>query len=146
LAKQEARHLRYTVTTLFAEPIDLEWVHRLADREDMAERIDAFVGRFGRLQDHLGEKLLPLFVKLQGGQPKSLLDVLAYAERMGWVANAEEFIGTRKLQNLLVHEYMTEVELFLNALLTAQSASQLLLDVLDRVNCEAREIGLVADT
>lgn len=73
LAEQEAKHLRYTVNTLFTETIDLEWVHRLEDREDMAEKIDAFVGRFGRLQDHLGEKLLPIFIKLQGGQSKSLL-------------------------------------------------------------------------
>lgn len=142
LAELEAKHLRYSVNTLFAEHIDKDWVQRLADREDLAEKIDAFVGRFGRLQDHLGEKLLPAFARLQGGQPKSLLDVLAYAERVGWIASAEEFIGVRKLRNLLVHEYMTEAELFLDALLSAQTATEMLLDVLDRVSKEAHELGL----
>jgi hypothetical protein len=143
LAEREAKHLRYTARTLFAERIDQDWVQRLADREDLAEKIDAFVARFGRLQDHLGEKLLPAFARLQGGQPKSLLDVLAYAERAGWVASAEEFIGARKLRNLLVHEYMTEIELFLDALLSAQTATRMLLDVLDRVSQEAHELGLL---
>ncbi|MBF0219424.1 MAG: hypothetical protein HQL49_07835 [Gammaproteobacteria bacterium] len=73
------------MNALFAETIDLEWGHQLAYQEDMAEKIDAFVGRFGRQQDHLGGKLLPVFVKLQGEQPKSLLDLFAYAERMDWV-------------------------------------------------------------
>lgn len=143
LAEREAKHLRYTAHTLFAEPIDQDWVQRLADREDLAEKIDASVARFGRLQDHLGEKLLPAFARLQGGQPKSLLDVLAYAERAGWVASAEEFIGVRKLRNLLVHECMTETELFLEALLSAQTATRMLLDVLDRVSKEAHELGLL---
>lgn len=83
LAERESGHLRYTWRTLYQEPIDRTWVESLAKREDLAEKIDAFVGRFGRLQDHIGEKLLPAFARLLGGQPKSLLDVMAYAERMG---------------------------------------------------------------
>jgi hypothetical protein len=107
LAERKAKHLLYTYNTRYQEHIDRAWVQRLAQREDLAEKIDAFVGRFGRLQDHIGEKLLPAFARLLSGQPKSLIDVMAYSERLGWVADAEEFIGTRKLRNLLVHEYMT---------------------------------------
>lgn len=61
---------------------------------------------------------------------------------MGWVDSTEEFIGARKLRNLLVHEYMTEVQLFLDALLSARAATHLLLNVLDRVKHEAYELGL----
>lgn len=137
LAERESAHLRYTCRTLYAEPVDLAWVEALAKREDLAEKIDAFVGRFGRLRDHIGEKLLPAFAKLLGEQPKSLLDVMAYSERMGWVDNAQEFIGARKLRNLLVREYMTEPELFLEALITARSATELLFDVVSTVKQEA---------
>ena len=104
LAEREAAHLRYTYDTLFSEPIDRAWVEKLSKREDLAEKIDAYVGRFGRLQDHIGEKLLPAFSRLLGEQTRSLLDTLAYAERMGWVSSGEEFIGARKLRNLLVHD------------------------------------------
>jgi hypothetical protein len=143
LAKREAAHLRYTHRTLYAQPIDLDWVMSLAEREDLAEKIDAFVGRFGRLQDHIGEKLLPAFSRLVGGQPKSLLDVVVFAERMGWVENAEEFIGARKLRNLLVHEYMTEPGLFLEALMQAKAATESLLGVVDAVEREAVMRGLM---
>ena len=144
LAERESAHLRYTHRTLYAEPIDLAWVEALAKREDMAEKIDAFVGRFGRLQDHLGEKLLPAFARLLGGQPKSLLDVVAYSERMGWVESAEEFIGARKLRNLLVHEYMTEPELFHEALITAKSATELLFCIVTAIKAEATTRGLLS--
>lgn len=137
LAERESRHLRYTWQTLYQEPIDLAWVKNLEKRENLAEKIDAFVGRFGRLQDHIGEKLLPAFARLLGEQPKSLVDVMAYAERMGWVRNAEEFIGARRLRNLLVHEYMTEAELFLEALIAAKAATELLFEVVEMVRQEA---------
>lgn len=144
LAERESAHLRYTYRTLYAEPIDLAWVKALAKREDQAEKIDAFIGRFGRLQDHIGEKLLPAFARLLGGQPKTLLDVVAYSERMGWVENAEEFIGARKLRNLLVHEYMTEPELFHEALITAKSATEMLFRVVSTTKAEATTRGLLS--
>lgn len=95
----------------------------LGQREDLSEKIDAFVDRFSRLQDHIGEKLIPRFAALLGEQPKSLLDVLAYAKKIGWVANAEAFVGARKLRNLLVHEYMADTDLFLEALKSVDEAN-----------------------
>lgn len=144
LAEREAAHLRYTYRTLYSEPIDRAWVEALAKREDLAEKTDAFVGRFGRLQDHIGEKLIPAFARLLGGQPKSLVDAMAYAERIGWVANAEEFIGARKLRNLLVHEYLTEPDLFLEALLAARPATELLFTVVGNVRQEAADRHLIS--
>ena len=100
LARKEAAHLQYTHRTLFAQSIDAVWVQQLNLRDDLAEKVEAFVSRFGRLQDQLGEKLLPRFAALLGETPKSMLDVLAYAEKMQWIDNAEAFIGSRKLRNL----------------------------------------------
>ena len=73
LAKKEVAHLAYTHGTLFAQTIDLQWVQSLSEREDLAEKIDAFVSRFGRLQDYIGEKLIPRFTVLLGESPKSML-------------------------------------------------------------------------
>jgi hypothetical protein len=137
LAEREAKHLRYTWQTLYAEPIDLAWVESLPDREELAEKIDALVGRFGRLQDHLGEKLLPSFAKLLGGQPKSLIDVLNFAERMGWITNSDAFVGARRLRNLLVYEYMNDASLFLDALLAAKPATEMLFGILQNLRQEA---------
>ena len=142
LAEREAAHLAYTHSTLFAQRIDLGWVKAIANKEDIAEKIDAFVGRFGRLQDHIGEKLIPRFSRLMGEQPKSLLDVLVYAEKMQWLDSAEEFIGSRKLRNQLVHEYMTSPELFLEALLAADEASRLLIDIVSRIRKQVSDLEL----
>lgn len=142
LAEKEAAHLAYTHRTLFAQPIDLQWVHALVEREDLAEKIDAFVSRFGRLQDHIGEKLIPRFAALLGSEPKSLLDNLAYAERACWLDSAETFVSARKLRNLLVHEYMAEAELFLESLQAADEATHMLIDVVARIKQQADTLGI----
>ena len=143
LAEREAPHLAYTHSTLFAQQINLEWVKSIANKEDIAEKIDAFVGRFGRLQDHIGEKLIPRFARLMGEQRKSLLDVLVYAEKMQWLDSAEDFVGSRKLRNQLVHEYMTSPELFLEALLAADEASCLLIEIVSRIRRQASDLDLL---
>ncbi|MEB3198159.1 MAG: hypothetical protein VKP62_13245 [Candidatus Sericytochromatia bacterium] len=142
LAEREAHHLAYTARTLFAEALDPAWVAQLPQREDRAEKLDAFVSRFARLQDHLGDKLLPRFAALLGEAPRSLLDVLAFGERMGWIDDAEAFVGARKLRNLLVHEYLTDTTLFLDSLRSAASRTQMLLEVVARLRTFARDIDL----
>ena len=142
LARKEAAHLQYTQRTLFAQTIDANWVQQLEVRPELAEKVDAFVSRFGRLQDQIGEKLIPRFAALLGESPKSMLDALAYAEKMQWIDSAEAFIGARKLRNLLVHEYMTDVELFLQALLAAREASEMLFSAVVAIEAEAASISL----
>jgi hypothetical protein len=53
LAK-ERRHLLSTTQRLFAEEVNAAWVNSLDERPDVSERLDAFVARFGRMQDTLG--------------------------------------------------------------------------------------------
>ena len=142
LAQKEVKHLTYTHQTLFAQPIDLIWVKSLAECEDLSEKIDAFVGRFGRLQDHIGEKLIPRFAALLGESPKSLLDVLNYAEKMGWITDTMSFVSARKLRNLLVHEYMTDPELFLQSLQTANKATIMLITIVNNLKQYADLIDL----
>ena len=142
LARKEATYLAYTHRTLFAMPIDAVWVQQLAAQPELAEKVEAFVSRFGRLQDHLGEKLIPRFAALLGESPKSLLDVLAYAEKMQWLASADSFVGARKLRNVLAHEYFADPVLFLQALLEADGAAHVLFKIVAAIEAEAVSIGL----
>ena len=77
-----------------------------------------------------------------GEAPQSVLDVLAYAEKVQWVESAESFIGARKLRNLLVHEYMSDTQLFLQALLSAREAAEMLFRTLGAIEAEAAALGL----
>ena len=142
LASKEASHLRYSHRTLFAQPIDADWVRQLAENQEMAEKVEAFVSRFGRLQDHIGEKLVPRFAALFGEVPKSMIDSMVWAEKMQWVQSAEDFFSARKLRNLLVHEYMSDSVLFLESLLAAREAAEMLFGVITSLEFEARSINL----
>lgn len=142
LANKEAAHLRYSQSTLFALPIDLEWVQALPQRPELAEKVEAFVSRFGRLQDHLGEKLLPRFAALVGESGRTLLDTLAIAERTGVLPSADAFVAARKLRNALVHEYMHEARDFLESLVAAEQACNMLLQVIDKVEVEFKRLGV----
>lgn len=143
LADKEAAHLRYSLTSLFALPIDLAWVRDLGNKPELAEKVEAFVSRFGRLQDHLGEKLLPRLAALMGENSKTLIDTLAIAEKAGWLASANDFVTARRLRNALVHEYMHDAQVFLESLLTAPQAGQVLFDTIQNVHNQLNTLGLV---
>jgi uncharacterized protein with PhoU and TrkA domain len=142
LANKEAKHLRYSQTTLFALPIDLAWVQSLGEQPEVAEKVEAFVSRFSRLQDHLGEKLLPRMAALVGENSKTLLDALAIAEKLDLLSSADAFIAARKLRNALVHEYMHDARTFLDSLFAAQQACDMFFEIIENVQTEATRLGL----
>jgi hypothetical protein len=144
LARKEAEHLRYSQSTLFAMKIDLAWVESLAQQPALAEKVEAFVSRFGRLQDHISGKLLPTYAALVGEPPKTQIDTLAFAERLGLVNDADAFIAARSLRNALVHEYMHDAQLFLENLLAAAPACDMFFKTLEQVTQDLRRLGLVA--
>ncbi|MEW5886463.1 MAG: hypothetical protein AB1735_07155 [Pseudomonadota bacterium] len=144
LAHKEAAHLRYSQSTLFALPIDLAWVQSLGERPELAEKVEAFASRFGRLQDHLGEKLLPRMVALVGERSKTLLDTLDSAERLELLPNADAFIAARRLRNALVHEYMHDAQTFLDNLWAAEQACSMLFEVIAKAQAEMERLGLAA--
>lgn len=142
LANKEAKHLRYSQTTLFALPIDLAWVQALSKEPEVAEKVEAFVSRFSRLQDHLGEKLLPRMAALVGENSKTLLDALAIAEKLDLLTSADAFIAARKLRNALVHEYMHDAQTYLDSLFAAQHACEMFFEIIENVQAEITRLGL----
>jgi phytoene dehydrogenase-like protein len=144
LARKEAVHLRYSQSTLFALPIDLAWVENLGTQPELAEKVEAFVSRFGRLQDHLGEKLLPRYATLVGETIKTQIDTLAFAERAGVLGSADAFIAARRLRNALVHEYMQDTQLFLDSLLAANPTCGMFYNTIAAVEAELKRLGVSA--
>ena len=144
LAHKEAQHLRYSQSTLFGLSIDLKWVEDLGNQPVLAEKVEVFVSRFGRLQDHLGEKLLPRYATLVGETVKTQIDTLAFAERAGVLASADAFIAARRLRNALVHEYMQDAQLFLESLLAANPTCELFYNTIAAVEAELKRLGISA--
>ena len=96
--------------------IDIRWIEDIEHNPQHSEMLDAFVARFSRLQDTIGDKLLPAILKLNLESVGSQLDNLFRAEKLGWIDSADDWIELRGLRNSLVHEYMTSPEKLLSAL------------------------------
>lgn len=104
----EAAHLRATDARLFAEAMTAERAGRLRDDIDLSERVDAFVARFGRLQDTLADKLLPALLVWMAEPLGPAIDNLARAERLGWLQSVDDWLEVRRLRNRMVHEYVRD--------------------------------------
>lgn len=116
VVEREIKHLQMTDNRLFAEPLTLEQFAGLDEDQALSERIEAFVSRFGRLQDTLGDKLLPRLLQLVQEKATSMVDNLDRAERLGWIVSADQWLVARKLRNQMVHEYIEDLNVLLDAL------------------------------
>ncbi len=131
VVRREINHLNATTARLFVQPLTLAQINGLAQNEELAERIEAFVGRFGRLQDTLGDKLLPNVLRFLGEKTNSLLDNLDKAERFGWLDSSDVWMSIRALRNYMVHEYVEDPTVLLDALNQAYSHIPHLLKLAD---------------
>lgn len=114
---RELRHLLVTDGRRFSTPFTPDRARSLTEDEDLAERVEAFVPRFGRLQDTLGDKVLPAWLMAHGERVKAFSENLDRAEKLGLISDAQAWIDMRRLRNLMVHEYV-EDPLVLSSALT----------------------------
>ena len=103
--RKEGEHLALTDARLFSEPFTIARAERLATQPDLAERVEAFVSRFSRLQDTLGDKLLPVLLSALGEKPGAAIDNLDRAERLGYIQSVDDWLAMRNLRNQMVDEY-----------------------------------------
>lgn len=121
LVEREIARLEATDRRLFAQPFTVERARSLAEDEDLAERVEAFVSRFGRLQDTVGDKLLPAYLAAHGERLATFVDTLDRAERLGLIDDAQAWIDMRKLRNQMVHEYVEDPLVLASALEAAHA-------------------------
>ena len=134
IVRSEGDLLLKTDARLFKVNVDADWVERLENDEDLAERLDAFVSRFGRMQDTLGDKLIPSLLKSLAEKPGSVLDNLNRAEKLGLLTSVVEWLDVRNLRNKLVHGYMADAEEFAIALNQAHIVVTLLIATYNAIN------------
>lgn len=112
----EAQYLAQTDGRLFVRALAVEDIESLALDADLAERVDAFVARFGRLQDTLAGALLPRLLESLLEPQGSVLDNLNRAERRGWIRSSADWAELRMLRNRMVHEYVRDRQQLVDAL------------------------------
>ena len=102
----------------------------------LSERLDAFVARFARLQDSLGDKLLPALLLALAEPVGAALDNLNVGERLGWFDSVEQWRAVRALRNQMIHDYVEDRRILEGALSAAHDAVPMLCAVATRMSDE----------
>jgi uncharacterized protein with HEPN domain len=137
IVRREGKLLLKTDMRLFTSTINANWVRQLEYDDDLAERLDAFVSRFGCMQDTIGDKLLPALLIVLGEKPGAVIDNLDRAERLGFLRSADEWITMRQLRNQMIHEYIEDMEVLTHALNTGHAFVPTLVNIANKMIAEA---------
>ncbi|MEQ1591134.1 MAG: hypothetical protein ABL892_01980 [Thiobacillaceae bacterium] len=141
VVRKECLHLAATDLRLFENTFTLAQAKQLETNPDLAERVEAFVGRFGRLQDTLGDKLLPLLLTALGEKPAAVIDNLDRAERLGLIGSTDEWMTIRNLRNQMVHEYVEDPVVLTSALQSGHAFTSTLIAAADTMIAKAEQRG-----
>jgi hypothetical protein len=103
---KECQHLLDTDGRLFGNLFTIEEAQKIEADPILAERLDAFVSRFGRLQDTVGDKLLPALLTALAEKTGPAIDNLDKCEKFGFIESADGWMEMHRLRNQMVHEYI----------------------------------------
>lgn len=148
LVQREGAHLLYSWRSLFSrdQVPDQHWVESLDDHPEEAVRLEAFVSRFGRMQDTMADKLIPRWLDALAESPGSQIENLNRAERLQVIESTEDWLMARKLRNRLVHEYMRNARDFAEALAQARNQSLMLIGSYNRLRADIiKRLAIDAD-
>ena len=137
---KEIRHLQYADQQVFGDGLMLVDIENLEQKPDLALKLEAFASRFCRLQDTLGDKLLPALLRALGEPDKALLINLDKAENFGWLTSTEKWIELRQLRNQMIHEYIEEAQVLHNALTKAHQNITTLTHFAERLEKEVNAL------
>ena len=141
VVRKECQHLATTDRRLFGGLFTIEKVAQLEEDPDLAERVEAFIGRFGRLQDTVGDKLLPLLLVVLGEKSSAAIDNLDRAERLGLIKSVDDWMTMRNLRNQMVHEYVEDSVILSSALQTGHAFVPALIEAANKMIAEIERRG-----
>lgn len=117
ITRKEIQLLEETTRRLFgSSPPSRNQVEQWIEDPETTERLDAFVARFDRLQDTLGDKLLPALLTHLGETPGPAIDNLDKAEKFGWIDSADNWQAYRKLRNQMIDDHIEDTGVLTSAL------------------------------
>lgn len=141
VTEKECKHLLDTDHRLFGNLFTIEDAKKIEADPILAERLDAFVGRFSRLQDTVGDKLLPALLSALGETPGPAIDNLDKAEKFGFIESADGWMEMRRLRNQMVHEYIEDLAVLCSALRSGHVFVTVLVTAARRCMAEGKRIA-----
>ncbi|MBZ0224251.1 MAG: hypothetical protein K8F35_14645, partial [Dokdonella sp.] len=141
VVQRERKQLQNTDRRVFDEPFTVARARQLDTDVELSERIEAFASRFSRLQDTVGDKLIPIVLRMLGESPGAAIDNFDRAERLGWLASADEWMSTRLLRNQMIHEYIEDPAILASALQAAHERVPMLVATTLALEAEVENRG-----
>ena len=141
VVQRECKHLLTTDHRVFAELFTQERATSLGNDVELAERVEAFAARFGRLQDTLGDKLIPALLRALEEPTGAVIDNLDRAERFGWLPSSDQWLVMRRLRNQMIHDYIEDPLILASALQTAHQHVPMLIGTSQALLDEIKQRG-----
>jgi len=114
------------------------------DKEKI-KTIDAFIFRFIKLQDFMGDKLFKVLLKSVGEYKDNmaLIDCLDKLEKINIIETADQWMNYRLIRNKLTHEYSTNQQEMLAGIQLAMLYFKEIKNILENINSYAQEKSLI---
>jgi hypothetical protein len=130
--------------TLSSDILQNNMLEKLEDFETI-KTIDAFVYRFLKLQDYMGQKLFKNFLTSLGEDCDNLsfVDILDKLEKLNIIPSTDEWIQIRKLRNKLTHEYPDNISLVKDEIILAIEKIRNFEDVLRSISLYVKDRKLL---
>lgn len=143
VVEKEIRYLSYSSNQVFSEPFTIERANSLITDDQFAQQLEAFTSRFCRLQDTVGDKLIPAWLKALQEPVGAAIDNLDKAEKLGVLASVDAWLETRQTRNQMIHEYIESLEILTTAINLAHQQQQQIIDCAKKIINDCRERRLV---
>jgi len=139
---KEIHHLNYSAQKIFNKPFTVERAKQLNADEELAEQLEAFTSRFCRLQDTLGDKLLPAWLDILEEKSTVAIDNLDKAEKIGVLPSVDLWLELRQLRNQMIHDYIEDLTILVDALQTAYKNLGFIVGVANAINADLESRGI----
>ncbi|WP_253451557.1 hypothetical protein [Halomonas sp. Y3] len=143
VVSKEIQHLQFSSGRVFDQPLDVDRAATLANDETFAEKVEAFASRFCRLQDTVGDKLLPVWLQALGEKRGAVVDNLDKAEKLGMLESADRWLAIRQIRNQMIHEYIESAQVLADALNAAHDYQEQIISFANAMLTDAKKRGLI---
>lgn len=143
VVRKEIDHLLYAKAQVFLPDFSMQDAKSLDTNLELALKVEAFASRFARLQDTVGDKLLPAWLAVLGEGIGPAIDNLNKAEKLGVLYSVDDWLAIRGLRNQMVHEYIESLVVLMDALNQANAHIGLVVDCARAIIKDCQQRGLI---
>ena len=145
--RKEIEHLLFAQKCVFLPCFTLDDALLLEQNPEFAMKVEAFSSRFARLQDTVGDKLLPVWLEALNELVGPAIDNFNKAEKLGVLSSVDDWLMVRGLRNQMVHEYheyIESLETLTDALNQTNIGVELLVSCANAIIDDCQKRGFIA--